>query len=80
MNCKCGLPVEIDLELTGGCQGHSGDDDYCYCDGPEVRAYGRCRNPNCRVVEIAIPELSDQYLIAKWLTKHYFIAEEEPEK
>lgn len=81
MNCpKCQTSMIIELELTGGCSGHSSEDDYCYCDSPDVHAYWLCPNRRkmnprggsmCRQGDIPIPHLSDQYGIARWLTEHY---------
>ena len=81
MKCpKCGTPMKIELELIGGCHGHFGEDDRCYCDSPDARAMYVCQKTAeftrrgralCRQGDVPIHKLSDQYAIARWLTEHY---------
>jgi hypothetical protein len=38
MNCPiCSQPLSIELKMIGGCCGHFGEDDRCYCDSPDIR-------------------------------------------
>jgi len=32
------------VEITGGCHGHWGEDDRCYCDSPDVHVEFDCPN------------------------------------
>jgi hypothetical protein len=44
-NCSgCQTPLKLEVELIGGCGGHWGEDDRCYCDSPDVRVMAYCPN------------------------------------
>ena len=78
MTCpKCGGPLEAELEQTGGCHGHHGEDSRCYCDSPDAHIIFRCyakiehalKNHKKRITScgytIKPGPLSDQYSIAR---------------
>ncbi len=87
MNCPvCGSKMNAEVELTGGCSGHYGDDAQCYCDAPDVSVRlvcpkaavwqtidGKCREAKnrCKQEPLDIKELGDQYALGRWLTDHY---------
>lgn len=81
---KCNLPMDIDVELIGGCSGHPSSDSLCYCDSPDVRCVWRCdkrietkdkngrkRTHCCTQAPISIYELGDRYAIERWLQTNY---------
>jgi hypothetical protein len=41
--------MEARVELTGGCSGHFGGDDRCYCDSPDVHVEFRCPNDTMEI-------------------------------
>jgi len=78
--------MEAVTELTGGCGGHFGEDDRCYCDSPDVHIEFRCpnhqvnivvgnkmkKNPKfCKQPNLSVGEISDQYSLARWFTENY---------
>jgi hypothetical protein len=45
MECPlCKAKMEAEVVLTGGCGGHFGEDDRCYCDSADVHIEFRCSN------------------------------------
>ncbi len=87
MQCPlCKNPMQLRVELIGGCSGHYAD-DRCYCDSADVRVIYKCSNhaskrfwlnggwvmnkKYCKQDDIVIPELSCQSSIERWLEKNY---------
>ena len=45
MQCPlCKMKMEAKAMLTGGCGGHYGEDDRCYCDSADVHIEFQCPN------------------------------------
>ena len=45
MTCPlCKTKMEAEVKLTGGCSGHFGEDDRCYCDSADVHLEFSCPN------------------------------------
>ncbi len=38
----CQAEMTANVEVTGGCHGHFGEDDRCYCDSPDVHVEFSC--------------------------------------
>ena len=72
MTCpKCGTKLVFEVELTGGCQGHSGD-EYCYCDSPDVHIDVYCNGMrNHRRCGYRKRIITDRYSLERFFTEHY---------
>jgi hypothetical protein len=87
MNCpKCKTNMYGDIEMTGGCFGHHGEDSRCYCDSPDCHIIFVCpnhqkqnlinnryqKNPNyCPQNDVSPSDLSCRDSIARWFQEHY---------
>jgi len=73
-------PLEVTLVLTGGCEGHWGEDDRCYCDSKDAHIELQCRYAKetirknhttwsnfCTYRETVVPGLTDEASIARWI-------------
>ena len=73
LNCpECKEKLYIDLDITGGCSGHS-DGDLCYCDSLDMDVSFFCgnkTNKKCRNVIIKPKGLRDRYGVAGWINSH----------
>lgn len=70
MYCQhCKGPMELGIEITGGCRGHFSEGDYCYCDEKDFHIYTLCTKARCklRYKRIKIPGLMDQYSVLRWI-------------
>lgn len=38
----CGGTIRFSPSIIGGCQGHHGEDDYCYCGPTEIHITASC--------------------------------------
>ena len=52
MECPlCKSKMVAETVLTGGCGGHWGEDDRCYCDNADVHIEFRCPNDQSQTLE-----------------------------
>jgi len=72
------VEMSISLEVTGGCMGGHGEDDYCYCDPPDVHlelscpgsgGFPRTRENRAHMISI-VPGLTDRYGMERWFRDH----------
>jgi hypothetical protein len=64
------IKLRLELIQTGGCQGHFGEDDRCYCDSPDVHAELYCPGVNvkfCGYRVKTVPGLTDIRAIERWI-------------
>ncbi len=87
MDCpKCNHVMKLELKLTGGCNGHNGPEDRCYCDSADVHVEYSCinniehlwegkwwrKNPSyCKQLPLLVGELSCNDSIERWLRENY---------
>ena len=60
--------------------GHSGPDDYCYCDSVDAKVHWVCETPRlnskgkcigrCHQRPMIITGLTDQYAMDRWFKEH----------
>ena len=62
--------MRLILVTTGGCHGHFGEDDNCYCDALDVHAELFCPGTPgkpCRQQLAVVPGLTDLQAIERWI-------------
>jgi len=72
------MKMVLELVQTGGCHGHFGEDDRCYCDSPDVHAELRCTGPKveggfkgCSHRVKIVPGLTDVHSIERWIRERW---------
>lgn len=74
MKCKCGKKMVGEFVFVGGCQGHDGPEDYCYCSDQDCYITFGCplyyKNPRKHSQAFIPLELSDKHAIMRFIESH----------